>query len=584
MNVLFFSPHATIDVHSLPEALVAESLQNSGHEIIYVTCNKLYSKFCLCFSHLDYSDHEHKKKICESCVKKRDVILGEFKFKEVSINQYVTEPDIKRANDFISKYTSDNYVDIVIDNVPIGKYSLYEFTLNHKLKKTVIPDDLIDEYLAILENTILTYFASKKIIEVFSPVRVVTYNSLYSVNRTVCAVAEQFKTPHFTLHAGSHHKKRIQQMTVFKGITNSALVNRHHMVDISRSTPCSESQVQLVSDHIFELLRATSPWVYSVRSSKLSCADVRKKIGVTEKQKVILAVMRSGDERYAAELVGVDIFQSQPIFNSQIEWCEWLINFAQDNPDKFIVFRVHPREFPNKRESVTSQNAVELLNFIEKITFPSNFFFNLPADNISLHDLLKISDVVLNNSSSAGLEASLFGIPVIGIGDDLFSFDPFLQIEPHSKQDYGKLIYLNLEKTWEMERVIFAFRWLRYLLDYVSIDISDGYKNNEDVQLLGRLFHYAVRVMRKLGIKNENIILNRLKNRPTVLAEREWLNYAIEGDRDSHIGIKKLKKGVSTVEKSMIHSAYIAYMNSISSDLDDEFQTKIISVFRELDN
>jgi len=135
MKVLFFSPHATIDVHSLPEALVAESLQNLGHEIIYVTCNKLYSKFCLCFSLLDYSDHENKRKICESCVKTRDAILSEFQFKDVSINRYVTELDIKHANDIISGQAPENYLNIVIDDVPIGKYSLYEFTLNHKLKK-----------------------------------------------------------------------------------------------------------------------------------------------------------------------------------------------------------------------------------------------------------------------------------------------------------------------------------------------------------------------------------------------------------------------------------------------------------------
>ena len=57
---------------------------------------------------------------------------------------------------------------------------------------------------------------------------------------------------------------------------------------------------------------------------------------------------------------------------------------------------------------------------------------NLPRDNLSLHDLLKISDVLLNNTSTAGLEASLFGIPVVGIRDDLYAFDLALQEEPDS--------------------------------------------------------------------------------------------------------------------------------------------------------
>ena len=56
----------------------------------------------------------------------------------------------------------------------------------------------------ILKNSILTYKAIFKIYRSFKPDRSVAYNSLYSVNRAVCAVSELQNIPHFSIHAGNN--------------------------------------------------------------------------------------------------------------------------------------------------------------------------------------------------------------------------------------------------------------------------------------------------------------------------------------------------------------------------------------------
>jgi UDP:flavonoid glycosyltransferase YjiC (YdhE family) len=50
MKILFFSPHTAIWVHAFPEALVAEALQQGGHEIVYVTCGRQLQRYCVAMS------------------------------------------------------------------------------------------------------------------------------------------------------------------------------------------------------------------------------------------------------------------------------------------------------------------------------------------------------------------------------------------------------------------------------------------------------------------------------------------------------------------------------------------------------
>ena len=134
---------------------------------------------------------------------------------------------------------------------------------------------------------------------------------------------------------------------VYKGI--GYIVNDRDTVALSREKPCTTKQIISVRKHIFELFKARSPWVYTQESQNLSCNDLREILKICPNQKVLLAVMRPNDERKAAENSGFIFNHHQPIFKDQIEWCNFLIRYALGNPETFIIFRVHPREFPTKK-------------------------------------------------------------------------------------------------------------------------------------------------------------------------------------------------------------------------------------------
>lgn len=571
MKVLFFSPHAYFSVHALPEALVAETLRLSGNDIIMVACDGLYKSHCLCMSNIALDDQVRKRRICIACKSNRNAIGVEFQIPMVKVDTFLTHEDVVQATKMTAELNRFDFLDFEWEGIPIAKYALYEFWLNHKLTSEEIELGLWPEYLAIFENALKTLFAAQRFMRELNPDRVVCYNSLYSVNRVMAAVAEKRSIPCFTLHAGRHLKHRLQQMTIYKGIGYGVILNRLPMADRYRTSPCTLAQVDAVTEHVRELFKATSPWVYSIKSEQLSSDELCKRFAIKEGQKVLLAVMRSNDERLAARFAGVGHYDGVPLFADQYQWLSWLVDFAKAHPKYVIIFRVHPREFPNKREGIISQNAHSFMNFIDSLDLPDNLHINLPRDNLSLHDLLKVSDVLLNNTSSVGLEASLFGIPVVGIRDDLYAFDLALQEEPNTIEDYVEKIFSACAAGWSFSRVIRAYRWLNYLNTETAIDISDGYiPLRQPAGRFGRVLWRLCRKLRMVGGGGE------VRGRARPVANADRLIYAIVNNEDSHIGAFPMPPvGDSLEELERIRQAYALIMNSISDPGDFRFRSRV---------
>jgi hypothetical protein len=589
MKIILFSPYAYYDVHAVPEAIVGECLQNNGNEIITVNCNSIYNSYCLCMESLDYFDSIQKKIICNKCKNNRDQINKEFNFKSINIDDFINFEENNKVEALMFDITYDNYFSFEYDNIPIGKFALYEFWLKYKLSNHKFPIELWEEYKANLKNALITYFGFLKICMSEKPDRITTYNSLYGVNRIVTAIAEKFGISTFTLHAGSHITKRISQMVIVKGMTLE--YNRHNFLNKSRNIPLNINQIICIDEHVNELFNANSPWVYSIKSNKYNTDFLKNKLKIKEPQKVLLAVMRSNDERLAANLSGVNIFNSKPIFNDQYKWLEWLIKYANKNKNIFIIFRIHPREYPNKREKILSQNAIDFKNYLKNVILPNNFYLNLPSDNFSIHDLLKITDVVLNNSSSVGLEAAFYGLPVIGINDSLYSFDPNLQAEAKTIDEYKNLIQNALFEGFNFKRFILAYRWLNYLFNEVAIDISDAYfikkKPNSIQTYFYRIINKLIRVLYNIFNKEfKKSILTPIIHRPKILKNQHRLKYAILNDQENDIGIfynEKIDIGNETLEFKYLKSSYIRLMNNITSKKDLVFKKRFNKIISDYD-
>lgn len=563
MKVLFFSPHNYYLVHSLPEALVAESLKYKGAEILYVGCNGILNNYCICMSGIksDSSANE-KSKICNSCKLFRDQIYGHFKVNYIYLDDFIKNEDLAIINNLIEGIDINNIQDFKYLDFEVGKISLYEFLLNRKLNTTLLNIEEFTEYKLYVRNTLITLIAGIQIFKNYQIDRLITYNSYYSVNNMMCSIAASKSIPNFTLHAGSHHKYRLSEMTIFKGQTEPLLINQNSKWFEYSQFPLSKKAMYKVYEHIIYLLSANSPWVYSVKSNKLNEFILRERLGIKSNQKVLLALMASADERFAANIIGVMPDIPTSFFPTQIDWINYLINLAKSDSNLFIIIRVHPREFPNKREQVLSKQAVELLKIF--VDLPNNCQVNYPSDNISLHDLIKITDVGLNATSTAGLELLLFGIPVV-IYDEkqLFSYGREMNLIANDPIEYKNKIYEAIDIGLNLNNIIFAFRWIAYKSEVVSIDISDGYTNNENKIKKLIIYYFGNRLFK-------SSVFDSLKYNGKKLKETEKLTYAIINDELSHINSVIVDKGnCIKTEKKHIKKLFKKYCNAVILHKDD---------------
>ncbi len=589
MKILFFSPHAFIEVHALPEAVVVEALKERGHDVVTVTCDGALSGFCISMSAAGLSPHSstlEKDAVCVGCRKRRDFILKEFAFPSITLDEFIEKEDEQSIQDVLLTVRPENYIEFNWMNFPIGRYALFEFLLNNKLNSFKLNNVEWEGYKIHLYNALKVAYAGRRLLEKIKPDAVATYNSLYSVNHVFCILAEQRGIPHYTLHAGAHIRRRYSTMTIFKGLIASRLITRSKAWKTLSGIPISSSQALLVAEHLGELLNARDPWVYSIASKKASSESLRNYFGIDKAKQVLLVTMSSADEHLALTTIDAMPPFVEPMFPTPIDWINALIEFVRLRDDLFLIIRVHPREFPNKREQVLSKRAVELQKIF--VNLPDNVRVNWPKDQISLHDLIKITDVGLNATSTSGVELGMFGAPVVLYdSNQLFSYPPEINYVAVDKDDYFKKIDMALEDGWSFENVRKTFRWLSYQLGRVAIDISDGFELHAVPAPLSFFQKNHNRLLRKFGLNSpyeaqleSRQILAPVTNRSVPLKNSELLCAAIENNLDSHLELLNKMQESSTTLEEETNAIREQVKNlfrdvSLNDDTPDEFTRKI---------
>jgi UDP:flavonoid glycosyltransferase YjiC (YdhE family) len=118
LKIIFFAPHTAIWVHAFPEAIIAESLLQKGHEVIYLTCGELFNSYCICMRAYGLSQDspaKDKKNVCITCNTNKEVIRQNFNFSGYDIVDELTLTDINLIENVINKVTKENFLDLSID-------------------------------------------------------------------------------------------------------------------------------------------------------------------------------------------------------------------------------------------------------------------------------------------------------------------------------------------------------------------------------------------------------------------------------------------------------------------------------------
>ena len=531
MKVLVFAPHGATWIHAFPEALFAQALKGRGHEIIYVTCDRQFSAYCvpMISSGLQPDAPAARRDgVCATCQARSGLISREFGFREVPIGSAIDGADEQAIADTMARAAQGEPGDVEALGIPVGKFALYQLLLRRKKNALDFTPEEKQEYLLHLRATLRAAYATRTLLARERPDRVVMYNGLYSVNAACRTLAEAAGMPAYFLHAGGNLSRRLQ--TLMAGREHTFRFYPALLTQWPRfaGRPARADHLGMVTDHFVELLQARSAFVYS-RGKSVHGFSLREHFKVPDGSKVLVATLSSPDEEFAAEVVGARVHATAPMFPRQADWIRALCAFVAGRPDLFMIVRVHPREFPNRRESVMSEHAGELRAALASL--PDNVVVNWPDDGVSIYDLAEETDVFLNAWSGVGKEMALMGRPVVTYAKDIIFYPPDINYTADTVQGYLSQIDRALADGWSAERIVQGFRWHAVEFGWGLIHVDDGYKQREAAPPRSLPARVAGRVARALDPLSDQ--KRDIAGRPATLEAAPLIGRLIESGAET---------------------------------------------------
>jgi len=443
-KVLFFSPFSEISVHAVPEAELALALQRKGNDVTLVRCRGLFRDICISMSARGVNPESHesaKQKICESCIKKGNLLYKNYNLKTKFIDDYYDEKKNKISNLF-------------------KKMSLYEFFLNKKICSQKLPQPLKIQARKYFRGAQKLCNTAPKILKNIKPKIVLTYNNFYGLNHIFSEIAKKTKAEIYTIHGGSSIPERYTSLFLHKNYKHRFLWSKLSEWKKFKTIALSLDQINKVTSHLKHLIQAKDFSVYSAPFSHKTKKEITEFLNLNPLNKTFVLLLSSGDEMFAAQECKLFSFGKKKE-HSQINWLKNTIDSLIKLNTVNLVIRIHPRDLPNKRETVTSHQFKILKNFLSEYK-SQNVKINWPTDNLSVHDLAKIADLCLNRTSTAGLEMMLHGVPVLQFSNLLLAYPNELNIVTTSLIDYQNKLAKFALKTPQKPNIIKLYRWIYF--------------------------------------------------------------------------------------------------------------------------
>lgn len=519
MKILFFSPFARIIQHSIAEATILSELRRAGHETLAINCGKVFEGQCVTLDALGLQNANQSviSKTCRECV-----ACGKSLFPDaIDLSELLAakREEVKyKIKDAIIGLNQDNFMEFHFRGLPIGRLAAYQHMIHFKKFTEQITGGEWPKFIREVENCLIVLFALEEFSRrsSFNPDIVFTYNSLYSVNAVFCEFFASKGAKVYSLHASANLHHFLDTMLLMPK-NSFEYLNRLKSTFKENCVKLKNSDIKYVFSHFKELAMGRSVFAYSKNIDHTSTPDIRSYFKIKSDSKLILAAMSSYDERFSGEYCGHLAKSTDAIFPTQIEWIRWLVDWASRRNDVHLVIRLHPREFPNKREGIQSHHSLLVLESLRDL--PSNVSLNVPADNLSLYDIAREVDVALTAWSSVGKELMLLGIPLVLYTADSQWFPASLARCARNTSEYEQMIADALESGWSIANSMGVLKWLVFEMCHNTFELTTRLSParkirfiNQVYRVFNKFFGPAFQVKRRIGrIVNPELFLSALE-------------------------------------------------------------------------
>jgi len=462
INILVFSPFSGIWDHFLTDVQIAELIQSdSRFKIEFLTCDGVFPNDCTVRDYLNLGSMGKNEGIdinCSTCTANTKTSHIEAKYKSYSLKKIQSE--VIGLDSKVNKEKTNFGPHFIYDGVPLGKIAIYELLLKWKKTNLEFSNEQLVEICNYVENTFRTYLIAQHFFSMIKPDKILIFNPQYSVPGAFASAAIKNGIQTFYLsNSGTISEMRthikIWDWEHFK-LKNPALENWKTSIG-----PISTESKRRLKKYFLQLHEASSPWVYSEKSEG---RNSRQYFNIPLDNKIVLAVMNSTDEYFAAATCGLlppNMSQSK-VFENQEMWISELIEWVKIRKDVSLIIRPHPREFPNKREDVRGEAVDKRSELFENL--PANVFVDYPSIKFAIEDHFVETSVVTTGWSSVGLDWQMRGKVCVTYDQNLPMYPPDTHLTGSTQGAYFRNLDYALNLPPSDTKIIqsIAEKWYEY--------------------------------------------------------------------------------------------------------------------------
>jgi hypothetical protein len=490
MRIALFSPFNEIWIWGLFLSYFGLAFKSENHQIDFITCDRTvdYCTAMLARGLEPSSPDETKEKLCQLCSQKSRWLAKGFNFDQVSLKTYLSK------NVAMGSIDNDSATRMM-------NFAFYETVLKYKRYQDLDSDMVIFQSV-MYEGCKNVFSACEAYLQQKQPDMSFVWNGLYAYNQTWGLAAARHNVPVYWIHAGAN--RGFEFRSIMFGTQDWYSYNAAQKVrwkELGSHFLISKLEANLIASHLENVIKGKTPFTYS-RPRQSSSYKTARHIG---EKKLIVLTTSSRDELEAAKSSGAKAL-CRCAFVDQPEWIRFVLHYFEKLDGYHLVLRVHPREFPNHRESMFSESSKFYLQLRDEYKNCNSIHINLPDDNISLYDLFEEADIILNAWSSAGEEAGLLGIPVLSAFQGYCNYPDNLEPQYSDRTEYLQAVHNEINGGWDPNRALRFLKWRVFSTLRSEISFNNEYSELDasGVPILGHIKRrlQAIKMIRR--IKREN--------------------------------------------------------------------------------
>lgn len=444
-------------LHSATESKLALQAAHDGWDVTTINCDGFLKGFCSVRGSRRRDVKQVSRGVdCKDCRFTNNLtapLKSSRGVENLQIGRFLTDESESRVSSLLME--AQQYSDPLefrFNGIPFGRIASHETILRSKITSSEIPEEARQDFFLQLEDCLRVYFAFGRLLSNVPTVSSFLIRNInYSTHRIIAQLAHNEGHKVFDLNESYNLTSSYTKVTIspFGGQISPRSYGKI-LFSNKISHEAFPNQVGLVRRHMKHVMFGNGWRVYSENANSKTDDQIRQSLKLSHGKKVILICLSSTDEVTAINTSYASSAYPGTVFPSQLEMVKETITWVKSKPDTAVVIRPHPRELPSRRHGSTSQ-MVEVWRELSK-DLPANVVIDFPELENSLYDVMRICNTVVTGWSSAGLEASILGKPVVLYDTELGGYPPGVALHGNSKKDYLENLNRALKMTSDEQK------------------------------------------------------------------------------------------------------------------------------------